>query len=199
MDFFESSIQNYKIAATSCYIFLFFSLFWLAHGFYFGDSRLPSNKCYQRGRFTLGQWCPVSNTESPGWSWFLHWSTVFWILFFEFHKACWIRFSTWESFIGFHLWGSPISMSLACLLCATLEIEFRGKRGVGMRTMGPGLRCHLVPPSILCIIFYGGWIWANYNETRTTTTNCRVSFIDFYLVFPTNFRIVFLPHTNTVI
>ena len=34
---------------------------------------------------------------------------------------------------------------------------------------------------------------------RTTTTNCRVSFIDLYLVFPRNFRIVFLPHTNTVI
>ena len=34
---------------------------------------------------------------------------------------------------------------------------------------------------------------------RTTTTNCRVSFNDLYLVFPTNFRIVFLPHTNTVI
>ena len=34
---------------------------------------------------------------------------------------------------------------------------------------------------------------------RTTTTNSRVSFIDFYLVFPTNFRMVFLPHTNTVI
>ena len=34
---------------------------------------------------------------------------------------------------------------------------------------------------------------------RTTTNDCRVSFIDFYLVFPTNFRIVFLPHTNTVI
>ena len=33
---------------------------------------------------------------------------------------------------------------------------------------------------------------------RTTTTNCRVSFIDLYLVFPTNFRIIFLPHTNTV-
>ena len=53
---------------------------------------------------------------------------------------------------------------------------------------------------LFCVyIFYGGWIWANYHETRTTTTNCRVSFIDFYLVFPTNFRIVFLPHTNTVI
>ena len=34
---------------------------------------------------------------------------------------------------------------------------------------------------------------------RTTTTNCRVSFIVLYLVFPTNFGIVFLPHTNTVI
>ena len=27
-------------------------------------------------------------------------------------------------------------MSLACLLSVALEIEFRGKRGVGMRTMG---------------------------------------------------------------
>ena len=34
---------------------------------------------------------------------------------------------------------------------------------------------------------------------RTTTTNCRVSFIDLYLVFPRNFRIVSLPHTNTLI
>ena len=155
---------------------------------------LPAGEVYFR---------PVMSTNSQrkprGGVDFLQRSTVFWILFFEFHKVCWIRFSTWESFIGFHLWGSPISMSLACLLYATLEIEFRGKRGVGMRTMGPGLRCHLVPPSILCIIFYGGWIWANYNETRTTTTNCRVSFIDFYLVIPTNFRIIFLPYTNTVI
>ena len=34
---------------------------------------------------------------------------------------------------------------------------------------------------------------------RTTTTNCRVSFIDLYLVFPRNFRMVFLPRTNTAI
>ena len=34
---------------------------------------------------------------------------------------------------------------------------------------------------------------------RTTTTNCRVSFIDLYLVFPRNFRIVFLHHKNTEI
>ena len=57
-----------------------------------------------------------------------------------------------------------------------------------------GLRFHLVPPPILCIILYREWIWANYHETRTTTSNSRVSFTDFYLVFPTNFKIVFLPH-----
>ena len=34
---------------------------------------------------------------------------------------------------------------------------------------------------------------------RSTTTNCRVSFIDLYLVFPRNLRILFLPYTNTVI
>ena len=33
----------------------------------------------------------------------------------------------------------------------------------------------------------------------TTTTNCRVSFIDLYLVFLENLRIEFFPHTNTVI
>ena len=39
----------------------------------------------------------------------------------------------------------------------------------------------------------------NFVGALRTTTNCRVSFIDLYLVFPRNFRIVFLPHTNTVI
>ena len=39
------------------------------------------------------------------------------------------------------------------------------------------------------------FVWA----LKTTTTNCWVSFIEFYSVFPTNFGIVFLPHTNTVI
>ena len=39
------------------------------------------------------------------------------------------------------------------------------------------------------------FVWA----LRTTTTNCRVSFINLYLVFPKNFRIVFLPHASTVI
>ena len=34
---------------------------------------------------------------------------------------------------------------------------------------------------------------------RTTTTNCRVSFIDLYSVFSRKFRIAFLPHTKIVI
>ena len=34
---------------------------------------------------------------------------------------------------------------------------------------------------------------------RQLTSSCKVSFIDFYLVVPTNFRIVTLLHTNTVI
>ena len=34
---------------------------------------------------------------------------------------------------------------------------------------------------------------------RTTTINCRVSFIDLYSVFLRNFRMIFLRHTNTVI
>ena len=34
--------------------------------------------------------------------------------------------------------------------------------------------------------------------SRKTTTNRRVSFTDFYLVFPTNFRIENLCDTNTV-
>ena len=95
------------------------------------EQMLPAGEVYFR---------PVMSTNSQrkprGGVDFLQRSTVFWILFFEFHKVCWIRFSTWESFIGFHFWGSPISTSLACLLSVTSDIEFRGKRGVGMRTMG---------------------------------------------------------------
>ena len=64
-------------------------------------------------------------------------------------------------------------------------------------------RWHLVSPTLYIIIVYT----VNLNKLsrnfvgalRTTTTNCRVSFIDLYLVFPRNFRMIFLPHTNTVI
>ena len=41
-------------------------------------------------------------------------------------------------------------------------------------------------------------LWRKFVGELRTTTNCRLTFIDLYLVF-TNFRIVFLPHTKTVI
>ena len=64
-------------------------------------------------------------------------------------------------------------------------------------------RWHLVSPTLYIIIVYR----VNLNKLarnfvgalRTTTTNCRVSFIDLYWVFSRNFRIAFIPHTNTVI
>ena len=46
---------------------------------------------------------------------------------------------------------------------------------------------------------WGKNIILKFLAIRTTTINCRVSFIDLYLVFPRNFRMIFLPHTNTVI
>ena len=58
-----------------------------------------------------------------------------------------------------------------------------------------------MPPTLCRNIIRG----LSYHENSfehlkgTTTTNCRISFIDLYLVFPTNFRIVFLPHINTII
>ena len=85
-----------------------------------------------------------------------------------------------------------------------LEFEFRGKSCVEWENAGEnGMSCFL--PCIL--LLYIEWIWTNYcklsqnfvGAIRTTTINFRVSFTDLYLAFPRNFRIVFLPHTNTVI
>ena len=82
--------------------------------------------------------------------------------------------------------------------------EFRGKSCVEWKHVGEnGISCFL--PCIL--LLYIEWIWTNYcklsrnfvGAIRTTTINCRVSFIDLYSVFPRNFRMVFLPHTNTVV
>ena len=113
---------------------------------------------------------------------------------------CWIRFSSWESFIGFYIWCYPISTILACLF--TVEVRISGKK---LCWKGPS-RVAEMSSRASYLVYYIVWrvnlsklsrklVWA----FRTTTTNCRVSFIDLYEVFPTNFRIVFLPNTNTVI
>ena len=103
--------------------------------------------------------------------------------------------------------ASLVSISAAILFLRSwlvyfpLQFEFRGKSCVEREHGGEnGIPCLL--PCIIIIVYRG-----NLNKLsrsfvgviRTTTTNCRVCFIDFYLVFPTNFWIVFLPHTNTVI
>ena len=58
-------------------------------------------------------------------------SRPFWSTSFEFVKVCGIRFSIWESFIGFYICCYPITTILACLF--PLEYEFRGKSCSWMR------------------------------------------------------------------
>ena len=125
-------------------------------------------------------------------------SRPFWITSFEFVKVCGIRFSIWESFIGFYICCYPITTILACLFSVGVRISW--KKLCWMRAWRR--RWHLVSATLYIIIVYR----VNLNKLsrnfvaaiRKTTTNCRVSFIDLYLVFPTNLRTVFLPHTNTV-
>ena len=126
-------------------------------------------------------------------------SWPFWITSFKFVKVCGSRFSISESFIGFYICCHPISSILACLFSVGVRISW--KTLCWMRAWRR--RWHLVSPTLYIIIVYRG----NLNKLsrnfvgalRTTTTNCRVSFIDLYLVFPRNFRIVFLHHKNTEI
>ena len=114
-------------------------------------------------------------------------------------KVCGIRFSIWESFIGFYISRYPIPTILACLFSFGVRISW--KKLCWMRAWRR--RWHLVSPTLYIIIVNR----VNLNELsrnfvgalRTTTTNCRISFIDLYSVFPRNFRIVFLHHTNTEI
>ena len=48
-----------------------------------------------------------------------------WIIFFEFVKVCGIRFSIWESFIGFYICCYPISTILACLFSVGVRISWK--------------------------------------------------------------------------
>ena len=106
----------------------------------------------------------------------------FWIISFEFVKVCWIRFSSLESFIGFYICCYPISTILACLFTVGVRISWKKLCRKGNME---GEFEQIITKIRLSI--------------KTTTANCRVSFIDLYLVFPTNFRIVFLFLTNTAI
>ena len=126
-------------------------------------------------------------------------SRPFWITSFELVKVCRTRFSIWESFIGFYICCYRITTILACLFYVGVRISW--KKLCWMRAWRR--RWHLLSPTLYIIIVYTvnlNKLSRNFVGTiRTTTTNCSVSFIDLYLVFPTNFGIVLLPRTNTVI
>ena len=78
-------------------------------------------------------------------------------------------FLSWGGFIGFHIWGSLISPSLACLLTVGVWISWSDKRGVGKGTMAAEISARAT-----FLVYFIAWrvnrIWANYHET----TNCRV-------------------------
>ena len=51
--------------------------------------------------------------------------SAFWIISFEIDKVFWIRFSSWESFIGFYIWRYPISEIIACLPTFGVRISWK--------------------------------------------------------------------------
>ena len=44
------------------------------------------------------------------------WFRLLWTISFEFAKVCWIRFSSWESSISFHIWGCSNFMEKVVLI-----------------------------------------------------------------------------------
>ena len=104
-------------------------------------------------------------------------SRSFWIISFEFVKVCGIRFSIRESFIGFYICCYPISTILACLFSVGVWISWKTLCWKGSWRR----KWHLVSPTLYIIIVCR----VNLNKLsrnfvgalRTTTTNCRVSFI----------------------
>ena len=175
---------------------------------------------FQQGTVALGKWCigpQKGHIRTPGMEFFLEcpgliflaarWygpavsANIFSVCSNYIFRVCQ---SLWVSFLYL------VSISAAILFLQSwhvyfpFEFEFRGKCCVEWEHVGENsISCPL--PCIL--LLYIEWIWTNYcklswnfvGAIRTTTVNCRVSFIDLYLVFPRNFRMVFLPHTNTVI
>ena len=117
-------------------------------------------------------------------------------------QSLWDSFLYLENFIGFYICCYPFSTIMACLFSVGVRISW--KELCWMRACRR--KWHLVFPT-LHIIIEKEWIWTNccklsrnfVGAIRTTTINCRVSFIDLYSVFPRNFRMILLPHTNTVI
>ena len=108
-------------------------------------------------------------------------SRPFWITSFGFVKVCGIRFSIWEQ-------PRPQGFSLKAL----------GTRLIWESFIGFYICGYPITTILACLFSVGVRIswkkklrWSNKDNN-----NYRISFIDLYLVFPRNFRIVIFPHTT---
>ena len=73
-----------------------------------------------------------------------------WIISFEFVKVCGIRFSLWESFIGFYICSYPISTILECLFSVGVGISWKKLCWLTACRR----KWHLVFPTLYIIIVY---------------------------------------------
>ena len=89
------------------------------------------------------------------------------IISFEFVKVCEIRFSIWESFIGFYICCYPISTILACLFSVGVRISW--KKLCWMRACRR--KWHLVSPTLYIITAYR----VNLNKLQQIITKLRWS------------------------
>ena len=106
---------------------------------------------FQQRRVAFGKWCIVPRKVTSGlsgWIFFLYSALAsfsrqrvdlalllrrayfgsVWIISFEFVKLCGIRFSIWESFIGFCICCYPISTILSCLFSVGVRISWKKLR-----------------------------------------------------------------------
>ena len=90
-----------------------------------------------------------------------------WIISFEFVKVSGIRFSIWESLIGFYIWCYPISTILACLFSFGVRISW--KKLCWMRACRR--KWHLLFPTLYIIIVYR----VNLNKLLQIITKLRWS------------------------
>ena len=171
---------------------------------------------FQQGRVDLGKWCigpqnghlrtPFFFCSVPR-SHFLG-RALLWPGYFGEHvlglfglclsslskSVGFVSLSAWESFIGFYICCYTISTILACLFSVGVRISWKTLcwKGAWQR------KWHRVSPTLYINVYRVNLNKNFVGALKTTTTNCRVSFIYLYSVFPRNFKIVFLPHTNTV-
>ena len=112
-------------------------------------------------------------------------------------SSCWIRFFSWESFIGFYIWCYPISTILACLfICevakfvekVVLEREHGGRNAISCLLPCDSYIVWRVNLSKLSWVL----VWA-----LRKTTNCILTFIQYFLQVLRSY--IYSIHWNTVI